>query len=390
MYKIAKWFNNFQSPSVLMIDDLSDAYIEVYRESYKNDWGYLCDSEGSSFKFLQKSLLDVFPHIKITFFAPYARHNAISEKSRYKYMKYSLGERDQYTDFLVKLDKQGHEIAHHGSNHGEYIDENIPTTVNNWTHEWALFKDVDTGIDTTLKGVEKFKEICRIEVVGGKYCGYIMIDNSRKIIDKCNFLYWCEKPNYNFHNYQESFFGKNEIVSFPTNFPGNSFVRLSYETGDVRKDRKKKFFKYFQPLYNVLSYIRIYKLYRNGHIISIQEHNSPSKSSGLVQSANIVTDIKSLKKIYTFLKNLSIWYANCKEIAKYIYIREHSQLIFKNDRLIINFKNTKKISNAVISLINKKAFSLECNDQTFSSAMNNGMHVVNLPIVNGLNSFKII
>lgn len=390
MFEVANWFNNFQAPSVLMIDDLSDAYIEVYPEKYKNDWGYLCDKRGSSFAFLEHALLDSFPYIKITFFAPYLRHNAINENSRFAFKKYALGEREEYTAFLKKIDTLGHEIAHHGSNHGEYIDKNIPSTVNNWKHEWTLFSDVDVGVATTLEGVKRFKKMCDIDIMGGKFCGYRAIDNSIEIIDRCNFLYWCGKRNFQLKEYKENFFGKNEIVSFPTNFAGNSFVRLSYVTGDVHKDAKKKFFKYFQPLYNILSYIRIYKLYSNGHIISIQEHSSPSKSSGLVQSANIVTDIESLKKTYTFLKNLSIWYANCKEIAKYIYIREHSHLIFKNDRLIIDFKNTKKISNAVISLINKQAFSLECNDQTFSSAMNNGMHVVNLPIVNGLNSFKII
>ena len=51
MFKISKWLNNFQAPAVLMIDDLSDAYINVYSESYKNDWGYMCDQDGSSFSF---------------------------------------------------------------------------------------------------------------------------------------------------------------------------------------------------------------------------------------------------------------------------------------------------------------------------------------------------
>ncbi len=57
MFEISKWYNNFQAPVVLMIDDLSDAYINVSDESYRNDWGYLCDSKGSSFHFLHNELL---------------------------------------------------------------------------------------------------------------------------------------------------------------------------------------------------------------------------------------------------------------------------------------------------------------------------------------------
>ncbi len=387
MFKISRWFNNFQAPVVLMIDDLSDAYIDVYLESYKNDWGYLCDSEGSSYHFLKKELLEFFPYIKITFFVPYLRHNVINENSKFRFEKYSLGERVEYTKFLIQLHEQGHEIAHHGSNHGEYIDENIPTTVKNWTHEWALFKDVDRGVNITLNGVKKFKSICDIDVVGGKYCGYIAIDNSQEIIDRCDFLYWCERPNFNVNDYSEDFFGKNEIISFPTTVAGNSFVRLSYLTGDEQKDRKKRLLKHFQPLYNILSYTRIYKLYKESYIISIQEHNSPSKTSGMVQSANIVSDMKSLHKIFGFFKKLSIWYANCKEIANYIYVREHSEIFMDGNILKINFENNKNLKAEIVSVTNDKAFILEKNNHIFTSVKNNGLYVVNVPIVDGDNIF---
>ena len=389
MLRIAQWFNNFQTPAVLMIDDLSDAYIDVYPQSYKNDWGYLCDSDGSSFDFLKKELLDNFPQLKITFFVPYLKHNVINEYSRYKYKKFALGEREEYANFLVSLVKQGHEIAHHGSNHGKYIDEQIPSTVNNWIHEWALFKDVESGVKVTLDGVCKFKEVCNIDVVGGKYCGYIAIDNSQDIIDACNFLYWCDKPSYSIANYNEGFFGKNNIISFPTNFSGNSFVRLIYLSGDAQRDKKKKIAKYFQPFYNIYSYIQLYKLYRNRQIISIQEHNSPSTSAGTVQSANIITDITSLKKIFAFLDKLSVWHATCKEIAEYIYVRENSKIIMNNDELNIFFDNHTKREGMIISIVQEKEFTIKNETQVFSSVLNNKSHVINIPVVDGNNYFTI-
>lgn len=390
MFKIAKWFNNYQAPLVLMMDDLSDAYVEVYHESYKNDWGYLCDANGSSFHFLKKELLEIYPYIKITFFIPYLKHNVINENSQYRFKKFSLGDRLEYTNFLKKLDVQGHEIAHHGSNHGKYINENILSTVNNWKHEWELFEDIAAGIDITLNGVKKFKNICNIDVVGGKYCGYKTIDNSQTIIDKCNFLYWCDRVNYLEKNFNESFFGKNNIISFPTNYRGNAFVRLSYKTGNEKRDKIKNILKYLQPFYNVFSYIQLYKLYKNKYVISIQEHSSPSTSAGTVQAPNIVTDIESLKKIFKFLKRFSIWYATCKEISKYIYVRENSKLIVKNDELIIYFKNNKNINNPVISVVNESIFEIGNNNKSFSSKKHNALYVVNLPVVNGKNIFKII
>jgi len=371
VYKIAKWYNNYQAPVVLMIDDLSDAYINVYEDTYKNDWGYLCDTEGSSFSFLKKELLDKFPEIKITFFTPYLRHNVINEKSKFNCKKFDVGEREVFTHFLKKLNLLGHEIAHHGSDHGKYTDENNSSTFKNWTHEWALFNSVEEGVRVTKKGVEVFKKACDIGVVGGKYCGYITIDNSQKIIDKCDFFYWCDKPSYNVGEFEESFFGENKIISFPTNFAGNSFVRLTYLSGDKNRDKKKKILKYFQPLYSLYSYWQLYKLYKNRNIISIQEHNSPSTSAGTAQSANIVSDIKSLNKIFKFLSKYNIWHANCKDIAKYIYVRDNSSLEVVGNEIIVNFNNHKNLKNCVLSIIN------DTNSK-----------VDNVEIIDGINTFK--
>lgn len=388
MYRISKWFNNYQAPVVLMIDDLSDAYVEVFNETYKNDWGYLCDGPGSSYDFLKNSLLKYFPLIKITFFVPYLRHNVISDHSQFKVKKYALGERKDYTDFLIRLKIAGHEIAHHGSNHGQYLDPNIPSTANNWTHEWALYKDRNEGMKTILTGVNKFHNECHINIVGGKYCGHTTINNSKEIIDKCNFLYWCDKPSYMSGKADEHYFGKNNIISFPINFSGNSFIKLKYLTGHTLRDKKKKFFKYFQFLYSFYSYIKLYKLYKNSQIISIQEHNSPSTTAGTIQAVNIVTDIDSLKKIFSFLNNLSIWYATCEDIAKYIYIREQSKIEIINNELHIIFDNNKKLNNTIISITSPNSFVLEKNGNQYHSIKTNSSYTTNLPIVDGRNIFS--
>jgi len=388
-FNIAKWYNNFQVPVVLMIDDLSDAYIDVFNESYRNDWGYMTTEKGSAYDFLKTNLLNQFPEIKITFFVPYLKHNVINDNTIYDQKKYSLGEREQYIDFLKILVENNHEIAHHGSNHGEFIDNSNCSTVNNWTHEWALFKDINTGVKITQNGIDLFKSICNIDIVGGKYCGYIDIDNSQEIIDKCNFIYWCESANFNPSEYKTKYFGYNKVFSFPTTFAGNSFVRLSYITGHKKKDLQKKFFKYFQPLYNILSYKKLHTLYKQQSIISIQEHISPSTAAGTIQSANIISDIASLNKIFKYLKNKSVWYETCQTIAKYVYVRDNSSMSLLNNELIINFNNFRSMNDTLISISHNKPFTLKTYQNIYTSNYNNGLYVVNISIINGKNIFLI-
>jgi hypothetical protein len=374
-----------------MIDDLSDAYINIYKESYKNDWGYFCDNDNSSYSFLQKNLLKHFSDIKITFFVPYLKHNVINDNTVQEFKKYDIGERKEFIEFLLLLQKQGHEISHHGSNHGKYINETNLTTFNNFKHEWELFDSIDKGVNITNKGKEIFHKYLNKPINGGKFCGYKLIDNSLKIIDKCDFHYWCKDVNYITKNYNYAFFGQNNVISFPTNFAGNSFVRLSYITGDKRKDSKKKILKILQPFYNILQYNNLNKLYKDGHIISIQEHISPSTSSGITQSANIVSDIESLNKIYNFLSKKSIWYATCDEISKYIYTKENSILSIKNKNIIIEFNNYKNLDNNTISLVSNSPFKIKDKfGNELVSEINNKKFVINIPITNGKNIYKVV
>lgn len=388
-FKISNWYNNYQAPSVLMIDDLSDAYIGQYSQSYKNDWGYLCDKEGSAYDYLKKELLNRFPQIKITFFVPYLKHNVIHEHTQVAYKKFDVGEREAFTSFLRQLETSGHEIAHHGSNHGEYIDRNNLSTTNNFKHEWELFTELKRGVEVTNRGKEIFKKHLNSSIVGGKYCGYKQIENSLEIIERCQFLYWCEDVNFNHKDYAYHWFGKNKVLSFPTNFAGNAFVRLSYVTGNEKKDREKKVTQYLQPLYNLLQYNHLNMLYKQGHIISIQEHISPSTSSGMVQSANIISDRVSLHKIYHFLAKKSIWYATCKEISTYIYSKEKSHLTLENNHLIVDFNNDKKLSDTMITICSHQPFTLSNDKETKVSYQNNQQFVVTIEIVDGQNKFMV-
>jgi hypothetical protein len=74
----------------------------------------------------------------------------------------------------------------------------------------------------------------------------------------------------------------------------------------------------------------------------------------------------------------------------YIYVRENSNLMVKDDELIIEFNNDKNIDGAVISIVNDRSFEIKNSDQVFPSEENNGYHVVNVPVNDGKNIFKIV
>lgn len=387
MFKIAKWHNNHQSPCVLMIDDLSDAYINVYPETYKNDWGFLTNADESLFRFLEDNLLKRFPKIKITFFVPYLRHAVINESCRYDIKKYDVGERAEFSRFLKHLIESGHEIAHHGSDHGKYIDLNKCTTQGNWIHEWGLFDDIEEGVRITQHGKDVFYKTTGVQITGGKYCGYVSRDNSSEIIDRCGFDYWCEIGRYQAD--ETRFFGENKVFSFPTSFAGNTFVRLTYTTRRPSIDQKKRYLKYFQPLYNLTGFYRLWKLYRDGSIISVQEHISPSTSAGTVQSANIISDIDSLKKIFSFFESRSIWYATCNEITRYIYTRNNCSITIHDDSLVIHFNNIKNLSDSAVSVAFQDYFELHQNNTVYRSTFINKSHVVSIPLCTGINKFRL-
>lgn len=387
---ISKWYKGYQSPAVLMIDDLNDVYINIYQEKYKNDWGYLCNQEDSAYYFLETKLLNDYPEVKITFFVPYARHSVVNESIN-NYKKYAVGERREFTDFLIYLENQGHEVAHHGSNHGKYINETNLSTYNNFIHEWELFDNIKEGVAITQKGIEVFYKEVGAEVTGGKFCGYIMRNNSLDIIDKCQFEYWCIDAKLNPNDSNTYFFGKNNVIALPTNVNGNAFVRLQYKTGNFKRDIVKFFVRFLQPLYNITQYTHIDKLYEQGNIISIQEHISPSTSAGGIQASNIVSDIKSLQKIFTYLKRKSIWYATCKEIARYIYVRKNSMLKIYDKIIEIHFNNYKKLEDTFITIESDKNFSLEdAKGKKYNTKNIDNKYTVTVNLSHGNNKFSII
>ena len=380
---VALWLDNAISPCNLMIDDLSDAYIDKYDESRRNDWGYMTDERGSSFDFLKTHLLDMYPEIKITFFVPYLKHSVISDDTNLKTIKYGIGERKEFSIFLTSLVEAGHEISHHGSTHGCYDREGI------WHQEWELFDDVNKGVTVTVEGKRVFENTIDYKLLGGKYCGYRYNQYSSDIISESNFLYWCNNAVFFIPSCGKLDDENSNVIDFPTTIPGNIFVKYKYQTEIRKKDLIKKVLSPFHFIFDFFNQRKIHKLIQARSILSIQEHYSPSTTRGIVQSANIHSDIKSLNKIFSFLTVYDIWYATCADISKYFYAKEKSSIVYTDKKLTINYDDTKKVGSTFITLVFNRLISLTKDDEIFSCNEKRNEFFITLPLSPGENDYLI-
>jgi len=382
-YKVARWLDNHIAPCNLMIDDLSDAYIDKYVQSRKNDWGYMIDEKDSSFNYLKERLLNQFPYVKITFFVPYLKHSVISDDTNLKIIKYGIGERKAFSVFLSSLVSMGHEIAHHGSTHGAYNCDGL------WYQEWELFDDVESGVAVTFEGKKVFERNINYQLFGGKYCGYKYNKYSDDIVSESDFLYWCKDACFFEPLGSYSISEKNSVIDFPTTIPGNIFVKYKYKTENVKKDLIKRVISPFHSLFDLYNKIRIRRLIVSRSILSIQEHYSPSTTRGIVQSANIHSDMSSLLKIFNFLSKFDIWYATCADIAKYMYTEKNTTCKVIDAQLSVNYADPKKIGQSQITLIFNKPITPTDDSTKYISSKKMNSFIVTLILNPGKNNYSI-
>ena len=115
MLEKCKWFNNYQTPCCLMIDDLTPVAISRAGEiGAFNDWGYLMNTPESLYAYMDRWLLKKYPEIRGTIFLPLESHNYIPLNMGYKIIKRDID--DSFINFLKFLQDR-FEFAFHGIKH---------------------------------------------------------------------------------------------------------------------------------------------------------------------------------------------------------------------------------------------------------------------------------
>lgn len=393
--EICKWYNNADSPVSLLIDDLTNVWVDVSGNGVVElgeDWGYAKYGENSSMSYLEKSILDEFPQVKVTFFVPVGIREGVIEDPEVKSISKMINCDDETKEFFNSIFLNSkYEIAYHGTTHGKPGKK-----ASDFIQEWQMFKSIDDAVNTINMGKEIYKDVFNCYPKGGKYCGYIANDFSDESINNTGFIWWCRFSNIGLVEYKDckfggndsnpitnfdvKHFGSNNVIDIPTTLNGSYLNAALYPNLKTLKGLIKSILK------TTLIRKKLRKvdfLLKNNLVISIQEHIAPSRVDGKRQMPNIFDDQESLKTIFNHLKNHNVWYCTCSELAEYVIARENAQIdvISSNS---FNLKNLKKelCENTKLTLLIKdfKANSIILPDGNKLKVINN---LVNIPLIDG-------
>lgn len=322
----AKWFNNHESPVMLMIDDFSNAWhsqTSAKRPDFGGDWGGMLSSDHSSFNFLKKHLLDKYPEVKTVFFAIMGRIGPFLETAPFTFSE-AFDHTVESKAFLKEIQFNcSFEIAYHGWQHG------LPgKNKKDFVQEWESFSTVETAIAQNNRGRELYKSILGKYPEGGKYGGWRYNDNADSSISESGFLWWCRDwmprdtdGSILDEYYELKYFGDSFVVAIPSTIHGHHWRKSQIDI-----------------------------LLRKRQVISIEEHIGKLKPGCQDQTPNIFDDIKELNRLFAYLEKKNVWYATGTEIATY-FIGYTNSIIYdlKKDSFKIEYDG--KVSRPLITLV---------------------------------------
>jgi len=332
----AKWFNDADSPVVLMIDDLNNLWFDLKKNglpSRGEDWGYWKDLPGSSFLFLKENLLDKLPTIKVTFFTVVG--NPVFDEHKYgDIYKGAINDDAGAADFFAGIHSNPNlEVAYHGFTHGVIRN-------GKYIHEWLSFNSVEEALHNLRQGQYTCEQVFGEKLIGGKYPGYASNIYSNESIDKSGFLWWCRDWNHQKFLDSENDYSALEIRQFGENgvidLPGTVNPSI-FSTNYIKKIAKLILKNPYKVLEGYLD-----ELLRKKIIISVQEHMGAFKGNDKRQTPNIFDDLTVLKFIFSLLEKKNIWYATCSDIANYYAALIGTQLQEVHEGLIVKYSGRIK------------------------------------------------
>jgi hypothetical protein len=298
----AKWLHDAQSPVMLMVDDLANAW---HNRNGSNiwepggDWGGGLGQSGSVLEFLKSSLLGEFPMVKVTFFVVAGPLSAYTHCQPFRYTASLDADGESRRFFSSLAEDPRFELAYHGFDHG------MPgARTEDFVQEWRGFCSREAAIDQTKRGLEIFMRATGTTPRGGKYGGWEYDDFADQVVDECGFVWWCRDwtprdvtgtipDGY----YEPQFFGTNFVVAIPSTLHGYYWGRRQVDLLLARRQ-----------------------------VIAIEEHIAPIRPDGLVQTPNLIDDREALRGLFNYLARMNVWYATSSEIASYVVARERSIL----------------------------------------------------------------
>jgi len=313
MVEKCRYYNDHQTASCLMIDDLVPAAVTIDgKVDPSNDWGYLKDGAGSLYNYFREEILSKYPQIRGTIFLPLESHLYIPKNTGYTV--YTSDIDHGFIEFLKSIE-QVFDIEFHGVKHTFFKNGQL-------VFEFENLSENDTGLLTI-----KLDEFLRkgLQFTGAKFPGYKYNNTAINFLKNRGYSWVAldaQMINRRHIGNQIATLENFNLINIPTNVSGNLFQPMPMNT--KIKNRVKRF---LAPKNNVSPERYLTYLYKNQLPITIQEHFQNQTTSGKRQTPNIYDDIKSLHRIYGFLKPLDIWYTSCFQMAQYFDAYTNTRLI---------------------------------------------------------------
>lgn len=296
----SRWLHDAQSPVMLMIDDLTNAWHNhsgagVWQAG--GDWGGGHDRPGSALRMLQDGLLRAYPEVRTTFFTVGGPISAYTHHEPFSYAAPLDANEASIQFFRMVAADPRFELAYHGYNHGTPGDR-----TERFVQEWRGFESCDAAVAQTKRGLDIFLRALGSRPVGGKYGGWDYNGVAEAAVDASGFLWWCRDwmprdvtDRVSDAYYEPQFFGPNFVVALPSTLHGHFW--------DTRQ---------------------VDLLLARRQVISIEEHIAPVRPDRQVQTPNIADDMDQLRRLYGYLRGKNVWHATGTEIASYVIARERS------------------------------------------------------------------
>ena len=339
----AKWRNNADSPVMLMIDDLANAWHKKDGNAiwdFGGDWGGGKFKDGSALSFLKKKLLTDYSEIRTTFFAIAGKISQYTYDDPFSFAE-SLCFNEESKGFFRELNENDRfEIAYHGYSHGT-----PGKNTEDFLQEWRGFQSVQEACEQIERGKAIFKEVFGRYPSGGKYGGWEYNRFADESIDQSGFLWWCRdwmqrdvRSRIRDSYYEPQLFGENLVVALPSTVHGFFWNKKQIDT-----------------------------LLQKKQVISIEEHIAPVRPDGLRQSPNIIDDINELRRLFCYLRKKNVWYATGTEVAEYFIAFSFTTIYdIKQDSFKIRY--TGRVPSPILTLILDRR-SLDFKDEAESVKM---------------------
>jgi hypothetical protein len=356
--RVARWPGGAAAPLNLMVDDLADVWIPAPGcRGRERDWGHLGRGPDSAWRFVERTLLEPFPDLRISLFIPVNRQPLVSPPAGSRF--HSIAQRPEMVEFLRGLEAHPRvECCYHGKDHfrGEGAARD---------QEFRTYASVDEAVAETRRGLEIWDRVFMRPPVGGKYPGYASNEHSDEAVAACGFRWWC--PRFNRSQIQDTDTQCSELtpgwraggawLELPTTLAGNvlpPYLREEMERWPLRWRQRQVLRR---------TWLRqCLQLEEAGLPLTIQEHIAPSREDGRRQGVNLQDDRSALAWMLRQACGQPLWHAHPSEIADHWRLRERTRLHFVAGTLRLEMPAVDRLDRLELEVRNPHLAALRGRD----------------------------